>query len=116
LSLSSLHRLLAIAFVLIALSTGLVVLSAEPALATTTPVGEYRASGSAAGLTALVGIETRLSDDAVRENVGLAYDIAPDHAVAARGASGVGDALKGLPAGRSAGVKIVHSADELNGL
>jgi hypothetical protein len=88
---------LAIAFVLIALSTGLVVLSTEPALATTTPVGENRASGSAAGLTTLIGIEARLSEDAVRENIALGYEIASDDAVAARGTvEGIGFARSQL--------------------
>ena len=74
-SLLSLHRLLATAFVLIALSTIPIVPSAEPALATTTPVGEYRASGSASEPNNLIGIEARLSEAAVRENASLGYDL-----------------------------------------
>jgi hypothetical protein len=40
----------------------------------------------------------------------------PGSSIAARGASGVGDALKGLRAGSSSRVKLVDSADELEGL
>ena len=78
--------MLATAFVLIALSTIPIVPSAEPALATTTPVGEYRASGSASEPNNLIGIEARLSEAAVRENASLGYDLASEGAVAARGA------------------------------
>jgi hypothetical protein len=45
---------------------------------------ENRASGSAAGLTTFIEIETRLSESAVRENIALDYDSASDDAVAAR--------------------------------
>lgn len=84
LSLLNLYRLLVTAFVLVVLSTSPIVLSAESALATPTPVGEYRASGSAAVPDNLIEIEPRLSEEAVRENAGLGYDIASDDAVAAR--------------------------------
>jgi hypothetical protein len=46
---------------------------------------ENRTSGSAAHLTTLTQIETRLSEEAVRENAALGYDRASDDAVAARG-------------------------------
>ena len=45
---------------------------------------ENRASGSASDPNNLIGIEARLSEEAVRENAGLAYDLASDDAVAAR--------------------------------
>ncbi len=64
----------------------LVALPATPALAAH---AENRASGSAAGLTTLIGIEKRLSAEAVWEKVGLDYDIASDAAVAARGTTTV---------------------------
>jgi hypothetical protein len=45
------------------------------------------------------------------------YDhLAFDSLLAARGASGVGDALKGLRAGSSSRVRLVDSADELEGV
>ncbi len=64
----------------------LVALPATPALAAH---AENRASGSAAGLTTLIGIEKRLSAEAVWEKVGLDYDIASDAAVAAKSATQV---------------------------
>jgi hypothetical protein len=48
---------------------------------------ENRASGFEAGLTNLISTESRLSEDAVRENVLPVYDVASDDAVAARGAA-----------------------------
>jgi hypothetical protein len=71
---------------ILALVLGLTLLAAPPASATVTVPAENRASGSAAGLTTLIGIEAPLSEEAVRENAGLGYDIASDDAVAARGA------------------------------
>jgi hypothetical protein len=52
---------------------------------------EFRASGSASNLTDLIGIETRLSTDAVRENPALHYDLASDDAVAARAIPSLSD-------------------------
>lgn len=69
---------------ILALVLGLTLLAAPPASATVAVPAENRASGSAAGLTTLVGVEARLSEDAVRENAVLAYDLASDDAVAAR--------------------------------
>jgi len=56
---------------------------------------ENRASGSAAGLTTLIGIEKRLSAEAVWEKVGLDYDIASDAAVAARAGAAATRATSG---------------------
>lgn len=69
---------------ILALVLGLTLLAAPPASVAVAAHAENRASGSAAGLTTLIGIEARLSEEAVRENVGLAYDLASDDAVAAR--------------------------------
>jgi len=69
---------------ILALVLGLTLLAAPPASAAVAAHAENRASGSAAGLTTLIGIEKRLSAEAVRENAGLDYDIASDDAVAAR--------------------------------
>jgi guanyl-specific ribonuclease Sa len=69
---------------ILALVLGLTLLAAPPASVAVAAHAENRASGSAAGLTTLIGIEPRLSEEAVRENAGLAYDLASDDAVAAR--------------------------------
>ncbi len=68
------------------LALGVLPLVAPPAPAAVAASAENRTSGSAAGLTTLIGIEKRLSAEAVWENPGLDYDIASDDAVAARGA------------------------------
>lgn len=74
---------------ILALVLGLTLLAAPPASAAVAAHAENRASGSAAGLTTLIGIEKRLSAEAVRENAGLDYDIASDDAVAAKSATQV---------------------------
>jgi len=74
---------------ILALVLGLTLLAAPPASVAVAAHAENRASGSAAGLTTLIGIEPRLSEDAVWENAALDYDIASDDAVAARGTAAV---------------------------
>ena len=66
---------------------GLALLAAAPASAAVAASIENRASGSASVPNNLVGTEPRLSEEAVREKVALAYELASDDAVAARGAS-----------------------------
>jgi len=70
---------------ILALVLGLTLLAAPPVSAAVAAHAENRASGSAAGLTTLIEIEARLSEEAVRENASLGYDLASDGAVAARG-------------------------------
>ena len=65
---------------------------------------------------ARVGVERSLTLELHRGCEATYDQLASDSLLAARGANGVGDVLKGLPAGRSPGVKLVDSADELNGL
>lgn len=67
------------------LLVGLALFVVSPASTAVAAAAESRASGSAASLTSLIGIETRLSENAVRENAALGYDFASDDAVAARG-------------------------------
>jgi hypothetical protein len=74
---------LAIAVGLFAVLLGSVFLAAEPALASITPRSESRVSGFAFGIATLVEIETRLSEDGIKENVSFDYDLASDDAVAA---------------------------------
>jgi hypothetical protein len=69
---------------ILALVLGLTLLAAPPASAAVAAPAENRASGSASDPNNLIGIEARLSEDAVRENVALGYDLASDDAVAAR--------------------------------
>jgi guanyl-specific ribonuclease Sa len=69
---------------ILALVLGLTLLAAPPASAAVAASAENRASGSASDPNNLIGIEARLSEDAVRENVALGYDLASDDAVAAR--------------------------------
>lgn len=69
---------------ILALVLGLTLLAAPPASAAVAAHAENRTSGSAAGLTTLIEIETRLSEEAVRENILPRYDFASDDAVAAR--------------------------------
>ena len=63
---------------------GLALLAAAPASAAVAASIENRASGSASVPNNLVGTEPRLSEEAVREKVALAYELASDDAVAAR--------------------------------
>jgi hypothetical protein len=79
--------------VILALVLGLTLLAAPPASVAVAAHAENRASGSATAPDDLIGIEAPLSEEAVRENVLPAYDLASDDAVAARGAAGT---LKGL--------------------
>ena len=69
---------------ILALVLGLTLLAAPPVSAAVAAHAENHASGSAAGLTTLIGIEARLSEEAVRENASLGYDLASDDAVAAK--------------------------------
>jgi hypothetical protein len=77
----------AVAF--LALVLGLTLLAAPPASAAVAAHAENRTSGSSAGSNNLVGIEPRLSEEAVRENADLDYDFASDDAVAAKSATQV---------------------------
>jgi len=77
---------LAIALSLFAVSAGLVPVATAVAMAAIASYGENRASGSASDLTTRIQSEARLSEDAVRENAALGYDLASDDAGAARGA------------------------------
>jgi hypothetical protein len=70
---------------ILALILGFTLSAAPPASSAVAAPTESRASGSASALTTLVGIEARLSEEAVRENAALGYDVASDDAVAARG-------------------------------
>jgi hypothetical protein len=70
---------------ILALVLGLTLLAAPPVSAAVAAHAENRASGSATAPDNLIGIEARLSEEAVRENVLPAYDLASDDAVAARG-------------------------------
>lgn len=63
---------------------GLTSLGPSAAAAASTTHPEMAASGSADVANNLVGIEPRLSEEAVREKVALAYELASDDAVAAR--------------------------------
>ena len=75
---------------ILALVLGLTLLAAPPASAAVAAHAENRASGSATAPNNLIGIEARLSEEAVRENAGLDYDIASDDAVAAKWTLGSG--------------------------
>jgi hypothetical protein len=86
---------------ILALVLGLTLLAAPPASAALAAPVENRASGSAAGLTTLIGIEARLSEEAVRGNATLRYDLASDDAVAARAATRGGESAAAA-AGRQA--------------
>ena len=72
--------------VLIAL-LGFTLLAAYPASAASLHA-EKVASWSATNPNNVVSTEARLSDEAVRENIALGYDVASDDAVAARGGAG----------------------------
>jgi hypothetical protein len=73
------------AVVFVTLVLGLTLLASPPASAAVAAEIENRTSGSPSGSNNLVGIEPRLSEEAVREKVALAYELASDDAVAARG-------------------------------
>lgn len=66
------------------LFAGLAIVGALPGSAASVSTAETRASGSATGSPKLISIETRLSDEAVRENAALGYTIASDGAVTAK--------------------------------
>jgi A nuclease family of the HNH/ENDO VII superfamily with conserved AHH len=72
------------ALALITLVLGLTLLAAPPASAAVAASIENRTSGSPSGSNNLIGIEPRLSEEAVREKVALAFELASDDAVAAR--------------------------------
>jgi restriction endonuclease fold toxin 7 of polymorphic toxin system len=72
----------ALAFITIVL--GLTLLAAQPASAAFAAHVENRVSGSASVPNNLIGIEPRLSEEAVREKVALVYELASDDAVATR--------------------------------
>jgi hypothetical protein len=65
---------------------GFLPLAVQPASAAVALHLENHASGSAAVAEHLVGQNTRLSEEAVRENITPRYDLASDSPVAARGA------------------------------
>ena len=69
---------------ILALVLGLTFLAAPPASAGAAASAENWASGSPAAANNVIEIDARLSEDAVRENIALGYDIASDDAVAAR--------------------------------
>ena len=64
---------------------------ASPESAAGVASAENSTSWSATGLTSFIGIEARLSEEAVRENAALAYDLASDDAVAAKSAAHWGE-------------------------
>lgn len=72
------------ALALLTLILGFTFLAAAPASAVASLQAENRASGLSSELTTRIENEARLSEDAVRENAGLGYDLASDDAVAAR--------------------------------
>jgi hypothetical protein len=77
---------------------GILPLAAQPASAAVAVHLENRASGSAAVADTLGSQNTRLSDEAVRENITLRYDLASDSPVAVEGvtaADGTGMAFAG---------------------
>jgi hypothetical protein len=63
----------------------LALLAAPPVSPAVAASVENRTSGLPAGSNNTTGIEPRLSENAVRENYRLAYEVASDDAVAARG-------------------------------
>lgn len=75
------------------LALGALPLAAPPASAAVAASAENRTSGSAAAPNDFVGIETRLSAEAVRENILPAHDVASDDAVAARAGARYSDDL-----------------------
>ena len=78
------------AVALIALILGLTPLAAPPASAAVATQIENRTSGLPAGSNNLVGIEPRLSENAVTENLQLAYEGASGSPVAARATTVIG--------------------------
>jgi len=73
--------------VILSLVLGFTLLAAHPASAAVAASLENRASGSAAVADTRVSQNTRLSEEAVRENLTLRYDLASDSPVAAEGAT-----------------------------
>jgi len=69
--------------VILSLVLGFTLLAAHPASAAVAASLENRASGSAAVADTRVSQNTRLSEEAVRENLTLRYDLASDSPVAA---------------------------------
>lgn len=67
---------------------GLTLLAAPPASAAVAASIENRTSESPSGSNNLIGIEARLSEEAVREKLLTLYELASDDAVAARGVVG----------------------------
>jgi 5-methylcytosine-specific restriction endonuclease McrA len=88
---------------------GFVLLMANAASALAVASAENRTSGSATVAEHLVGNNTRLSEEAIRENITLRYDSAPDSPVAARGAAGAEKAAV-------AGKRTFSTADRAAGL
>jgi hypothetical protein len=90
---------------------GFVLLMANAASALALASAENRTSGSAAVAEHLVGQNTRLSEEAVRENLTPRYDLASDSPVAARGLSLEGKLLsQANPVGSALKEDIIHRA------
>lgn len=85
----SLDRVIAI----LHLAATLILLAAFSPAAHATAQIENRISGLRSGSNNLVGIEPRLSEEAVREKVALAYELASGDAVAARAAAPASEAF-----------------------
>jgi len=68
--------------IILSLVLGFTLLAAHPASAAVAASLENRASGSAAVADTRVSQNTRLSEEAVRENLTLRYDLASDSPVA----------------------------------
>jgi hypothetical protein len=83
---------------------GILPLAAQPASAAVAVHLENRASGSAAVADTLGSQNTRLSDEAVRENITLRYDLASDSPVAAEGAVAEGTTLFRVFGGEARGL------------
>jgi len=108
------RRLLAV----LTLVLGILPLAAQPASAAVAVHLENRASGSAAVADTLVGKNTRLSEDAVRENLTLRYDLASDSPVAAEGIAGAGSAANvanGVRLGEQLSLESANSAFTASG-
>lgn len=94
----------------LALLLGLTLLAAHPASVVAAASTENRASGSAAVAEHLVGQNTRLSEEAVRENPSLRYDLASDSPVAAEGAAGAANVMNGVRLGEQLSLESANSA------
>jgi hypothetical protein len=70
---------------LLTLILGFTLLAAAPASVVASVSAENRTSGSVTSVENRIGDEARLSEEAVRENVGLGYDFVSGSPVAARG-------------------------------